>query len=44
LGRRKEGTASKCSIKEANRNFLRGITTSDFEAEKMDDTDVDEGK
>ena len=37
--------ASKYSKKEANRNFLRRITTADFAAEKKkDDTDVDEDK
>jgi hypothetical protein len=34
LGRREKGTASKCSKKEAKWNFLRGITISDFAAEK----------
>ena len=43
--RRSKGTASKCSKKEANHNFLRGVTTADFATEKkMEDTDVDEDK
>jgi len=35
---------SKYLKKEANGNFLQGITTADFASEKMDDTDVDEDK
>jgi hypothetical protein len=30
--------------KKAKRNFLRGGTTADFAAEKMDDSNVDEDK
>jgi len=44
---KKKGASKKCGGGggEANRKFLRGITTADFAAEKnMDDTDVDEDK
>ena len=47
FARRRKGTSSKYSKKEANRNFLNflwGITTADFASEKMDDTNVDEDK
>jgi hypothetical protein len=41
--KKKKGTASKCSEKEAKRNFLRG-TKADFATEKLDDSNVDEDK
>ena len=43
IERRKEGT-SKCSIKETNRNVLRGDTAADFGQKKIEDTHVDEDK
>ena len=44
LGKKKKRNGLEIFEKEANRNFLRWITTSNFAVEKLDDRDVDEDK
>jgi hypothetical protein len=42
IRKKKKWMASKCSKKEATRNFLRLGANEDFATEKIEDTDVDE--
>jgi hypothetical protein len=44
IRKKKKSNSLEILEKAANRNFLQGVTIADFVTEKMDDTDVNEGK